>query len=361
MKYLTLAIAALITLSACSNAEKCESKSPGSFGSFLDDDWRTYCNEYEAHVTEPLTYELEDLAEFFGNHHAKVDELNQTLEGFEDVKACFDTNTKFLEFRELENCITSGDLQDVRMLNSFSTAIDPWMEELNLTVGDINPKLNKTERDSTRLLTKASEALDYRRKLGKEGVRDHIENIQVLRKKIIRARAKAADYNTFKKSIEPNQALSEKLQEEIQSDYDSNVAKLEKQEERINKMAEAAEIISLIKNTAGKSCPTLRKRYGKETNIAVKSLARYFRKIESGRLRIEGKIKTETKDDEKTQSFSGFACGLRLKKIVDQDLTLCAVHRFKMTREKSGRRWSKWKGEVKEGGKKDGVDCSKTD
>ncbi len=361
MKYILFLWVVSIAGSACSN-DKCGSKKSGSFGSFLDDSWRTYCNEYESHVTEPLTYELLDLADFLAKHPQKVDELNQSLANFEDVKSCFDTNAKLLEYRELQNCIRIDDEQDLRMMSAFSVAIDPWMSEFSDEIAGLEPKLNKNEKINARLISKASNALaDHRGINEDEAIADHFENIELVKEEIINTNAKAISFEQVREVISPNPALNERLDDGLLEEYAENKKRLKIQQSRIEQIEKESKFIKVVENSAGKTCPKMGRNRPKETKIAIKTLRSYFRKVESGRIRIDGPIKTKTIKKTKTQRFSGLVCGLRDSKFNEGDVELCAIHRFEISRRKKRGRWTKWKGVTTEGELKDGIDCARTD
>lgn len=354
---------AVSMFTACGPSKKlCKEKTPASFATFLDEDWRAYCTEYRAHVEQPGRYELKELATFFGNHSARVKELNKDLYSHEKFETCFESPKEELELRELQTCLQDNDQTDIEIANAWGAVADPWVEDLQLRVAEISPRMGDAAREAKRQEKKVGEAFDFHNKL--EG-RDW-ESLQVELKSLDKAIAQVegidAQFNELVKAGEGHAALSRAMEGEYAPEINAIVAEVADLRQKHTELNEAARYLEFAWGAAGVVCPKTLKGANKELRTAKKVVASKNNEVGGGGPRITSKTRADSSGDTDFERFEGVVCGIRGPENQWEGYPQqCAEYRFVVERQKPAgeRKWGDWAVKsFEETGSDGGVDCT---
>lgn len=354
---LSLLILLGVTQLSCGAPSYCRE---GSFPTFLDEEWRGYCSEYAEHVDNVGAYSLNDLTEFFGNHPAKVAELRETLNKFEEPSACFVEERDKLEYRRLESCLVNDDQQNQKIANSWIARAEPWLDDHRLRLAGVIPKIGDQLREATRLERKAAEAFEFRAEIDPGPYQKFADENEALGKELNRTADLEGEWRELLEAAGKNESLTGTMQNKFGADVDELVRKLAEARASYGELLEEQRYLEMATYSAGKPCPQ-GLRSSKEVSIAKRALASKIREVRGTPPRAMTSIAKELVEELETESFEGFICARRAadNQFADKPAQ-CAVYRFVLQRDRpvSERRWGDWMiTAFEEGGPQAGVDC----
>lgn len=347
----------------CGPSKKlCNDKNPASFATFLDEEWRAYCVDYRQHVEQPGRFEMAELTTFFGNHSARVKELNKSLHTHEKYESCFDSPKSELELRNLESCLQDNDQSDIEITNAWSAVAEPWIEDLQLRVQEISPRIGDAAREAKRQEKKVTEAFDFHNAI--EG-RDW-ESLQVELKSLDKAIAAVegadAQFNTLRKEAEGHTALIRALDNDFAPRVNTIVAEVSDLRAKQVELTEVARYLEFASSSAGISCPKSLKGANNELRTAKKVVKGKNNEVGGSGPRITSKTRADSSGDIDFERFEGFVCGIRgPENQWEGSPQQCAQYRYVIERQKpaSERKWGDWSVKsFEEAGSADGVDCA---
>ncbi len=361
---LIVVAAAASQLASCGAGKRCTDQTPGSFSTFLEDEWRAYCVEYHQHIENPTEVTLLQLTKFFSEHPARVKALNKSLYGYEKFESCFESPKAELELRELQTCLQDNDQSDVEITNAWSAVAEPWAEDLQLRVAEISPRLSDAEREAKRQLKKVSEAFDFQTRL--EG-RDW-ESLQVELKSLDKAMAGIEGVDTeFGKVLaqgKNHEALSETMQAGVAPQINAIAADLASLRGRHADLLKTAHYLEYASLAAGVKCPDSAKGANSEMATAKKIVTGRNNEVGGSGPKILTKTRPDSSGDIDFERFEGFVCGTRgPENQFEGSPQLCGQYRYVVERQKpagaSKKEWGDWTlKSFEESGSNGGVDCT---
>lgn len=351
----------LVSATGCGGQKRCTEKTPASFATFLDEEWRVYCAEYTAHVESPQNYELPALAKFFAAHPSRVSNLTKSLYGHKRYESCFSAPREELELRDLQSCLQNNDASDHQMVTALTTAAKPWLDDLMLQQNAVSPKAATAEAEAERLQQKVEFAFNrstrpegddwiaFKARVAEIGASlDAIEGAPAVYEEI---RANAAGHAPLARAVESN--LGGPI-----STLGASVASLR---ERHASLATEASFIEYAWNAAGVRCPASARGASSELSAARKVVAGRNNEVGGTGPRVSGKAKSESDGETDTEQIEGFVCGTRAPASqFEGKPQLCGQFRFVLEREKPSeeRRWGDWTLQsFEESGPEGGIDC----
>lgn len=354
--------AMLAPTTSCGGAKRCTERTPASFATFLDDDWRAYCEEYHAHVESPANYSLVDLTEFFGEHPARVKELTKSLYAFDKYETCFKTPKEELELRNLQTCLQDNDQSDIEISNAWASQAEPWVEELQLRVQEVSPRISDAEREAKRQLKKVGESFDFHSRV--EG--QDWESLQVELKSIDKALAGVegidGEYKKVASKGTENAALVRVMESQVGPQVNAIAADVSSLRGRYDDLAKTAKYLEFAASSAGVPCPKSLKGARKELKIAKKIASGRNNEVGGSGVRILSKIRADASGDTDFERFEGYVCGIRgPENQFEGSNQLCGQYRYVIERQKPNgtKDWSDWTlKSFEESGASGGVDCA---
>lgn len=357
----TLTALALILASSqlsCGTPSYCNE---GSFPTFLDSEWRTYCAEFDDHMEEIGSYSLPELTSFYAAHPAKVAELNESLAKYESPAACFVEKTEQLEYRKLNSCLSNDDAQNQAIGNAWVARAQPWLEDHKLRLGEITPKIGDQLREARRLETKVAEAFEFKAEMDPAPYIKFADENEVLAKQLEKTADIEGEWKNLLKIARDNETLVGTMQAQYGSEVTELIARLADARSQFNEVMEAQRYLEMGTYAAGKGCPA-GLRSNAEISIARKALASKVKEVRGTMPRASTGIAKELIEELETESFEGFLCAPRGKDNQFADKPqLCAVYGFVLQRDRpvTERAWGDWTlTSFEEGGPKAGVDCA---
>lgn len=353
--------AAMAPLASCGGPKVCKEQNPGSFNTFLKDEWRTYCEEYRQHVESPASYSLVDLTTFLANHPKRVKELEKTLYRFDKFESCFESPREELELRNLQSCLQDNDQSDLEITNAWTSQAEPWVEDLQLRVQAITPRIGDAEREAQRQRKKVAEAFDFQSKL--EG--RAFESLQVellsLDKAIGEVEGVDRDFKAIVAQGQGHEALARAMQEQV-ANVNAIIADIAALRARHDALASEARFLELASLSAGVACPPTLKGASKELKIAQKVAGGRNNEVGGSGVRILTNVRADASGDTDFERFEGFVCGVRgPENQFDGATQLCAQYRFVIERQRPNgtNSWTDWTlKSFEEAGPSGGVDCA---
>lgn len=357
-------IAAALPMLGCGGKKVCKGEAPGSFASFLENDWRTYCAEYRQHVESPADFTMVKLTTFFGEHPARVTELNKSLYGYDKFETCFESPKEELELRELQTCLQDNDQSDIEITNAWTAISEPWIDDLKLRVQEVSPRMSDAEREAKRQLTKVNEAFDRQARV--EG-RDW-ESLQVelksLDKAISATEGLDKQYKALLEEARPHKALLTMMESNVGPEINAITADTASLRGRHTDLMKTARYLEFAASAAGVKCPASTSGASAELKVAKKVVEARDKEVGGSGPRILTKIRPDASGDIDFERFEGFVCGIRgSENQFEGSPQLCGQYRFVVERQKpagaSKKEWADWVlKSFEESGSNGGIDCA---
>jgi hypothetical protein len=359
MKKLVLSLLVVLgaTQLSCGSPNYCRE---GSFPTFLDEEWRTYCADYDDHMNNVGAYGLPELTSFLGKHPERVSALSETKSKYKDASACFVAERDKLEYRKLDSCLTNDDQQNQAIGNAWAARAEPWLEDHSLRLGEMIPKLGDQIREAARLDRKVSDAFEIKAEVETDAFQKFADENEALGAEIERTADIEDEWRSLKKRAKGNEALVGTMQKKFGGDVEGLLEKVSDMRGKYAELRESQRYLEMATFAAGKPCPS-GLRSNKEIGIAKKSLAAKIKTIGGVTPRAMTSISKEMQDELETESFEGFTCAPRStgNQFVDKT-KLCAVYRYVLQRDRPAneRSWGDWTiTAFEEGGAQAGIDC----
>ncbi|MEZ4458564.1 MAG: hypothetical protein R3E66_02325 [bacterium] len=332
----------------------------GSFPTFLDEEWRSYCTKYSEHMDNVGAYTLPQLTQFFGNHPDKVAELNETRAKYQEPSACFVEERDKLEFRKLDSCLDNNDEQNQAIANAWIARAEPWLEDHKLRLSGVIPKIGDQMREAKRLERKAGEAFEFKAEIDPGAFLKFADENEALGKELDVTADIEGEWRDLLRLAGDNKALTGAMQAEYGAAVQELVDKLADARANYSELTEQQRYLEMATFSAGKPCP-LGLRSNKEVGIAKKAMASKIKEVKGTAPRAMTSIAKELVNDLENESFEGFICAPRSSDNQFSDRPKqCAVYRYVLQRDRpvNERKWGDWTiTAFEEGGPQAGVDC----
>lgn len=365
IKIVLVLVLAVLSTSSCAlfgKPDYCVQKRTGNFATFLEEDWRTYCAEFDERTSAVANYTLEDLTAFYGAHPAKVQEMKEEMVRFEDIDACFTEPREELELRALNSCLENDEAQQLQIINAWKARAEPWLEGTQLTVQGNKPKISALGSESARLEKKAAEAFDFNSQMEPDDYEKFRADLKALERDLASARAAQQSFQKLLQSASGNASLTTAMQTEFGPAFAELAASIEDQREDFKALKASERYLEFAVNSAGKRCPngikarTESRAAQKALESQVASIGRKTRHIE-----VSSVAQLEERGPVQYERFEGFVCGRRSSENqFDGKPQQCGQYRFLLERTKAvnDKKWEPWlvKG-WQEAGPEAGVDC----
>ena len=358
--FIALIASSATLLASCGPGKTCKEKSPGSFATFLDDEWRSYCDSYQKHIESPGEYPMPELAEFLGNHPAKVKQLEKDLYQHDKYESCFASPKAELELRSLQTCLQDDDTSDLQVVNSFSAVGDPWLEEQKLNLAAIVPRVSDAEREAKRQKTKIAEAFEFQRPVEGEAWKQLAVELKSIDLALQPLEALDSDFSTVRENAAGHKALSRLIEDSFAPEIATIAADAGSLRERVDGLQNTATFLEWATYSAGKKCPESIKKSAKEQKIAKKILTSKNAEVAGGGARVLSVVRKDTSGDTDYERFDGVICGERPAEKQFSGPKLCGQYRWVIEREKAKdeRKFGDWiLKSFEESGPEGGTDC----
>jgi hypothetical protein len=363
-----LAIALVLTVMSTSSCalfgkpDYCTQSRQGNFKSFLDDDWRAYCAEFEEKTTAVGNYTLEELTAFYGAHPQRVQDLKDEMVRFEDVNACFTEPREELELRSLNSCLSNDEAQQLEVNNAWKARAKPWLESIQLTIQGNRPKISELESESRRLQRKAEEAFNFNAQMEPGGFEKFRAELSALESDLAGATNAQRSFQKMQQLAGGNASLTAAIQADYGPAFAELAREIQDQREDVEALKVAERYLEFAVNSAGKRCPkgikarSEKRAAQKALESQVASIGRRTRDIQ-----ISSVTELEERGPVQYERFEGYVCGKRSSENqFDGKPQQCGVYRFMLERTKGfdDKKWEPWlvKG-WQESGPDGGVDC----
>lgn len=351
MRFNPVFILVLVLLSTTSCAlfgkpDYCTKTRQGNFKSFLEEDWRTYCAEFEEKTSAVANYQLTELTRFYGNHPARIEDLKSEMIRFEDPEACFTEPRERLELRSLNNCLQDDSEQQLQIINAWKARAQPWLEGVKLTIQSNKPKISDVRRESRRLQKKAAEAFDFNSEMDPADYEKFRADLAQLEKSVAAASNAQRSFRELLQLAAGNSSLTNAMQAEYGPAFAELGRDIDDQRQDIEELNEDARYLEFAVNSAGKPCPKgIRAR--SELRAAKKALGSQVSSIDrrTRDIRISSAIVPEERGPVQYERFEGFVCGKRSEENqFAEKPPQCGIYRFMLERTKGfdDRRWEPW-------------------
>lgn len=356
-----LCAAAFAPLAACGGPKVCKEQNPGSFSTFLDNEWRSYCSEYRAHVESPANYTLVDLTTFLAAHPKRVKELEKTLYRFEKFESCFENPKEELELRELQTCLQDNDQSDLEITNAWTSQAEPWVQDLQLRVQAITPRIGDAEREAQRQRKKVGEAFDMQSAVEGRAFESLQVELKSLDKAIAEVEGVDRDFKAIVAQGQGHDALARTMGEQVAA-VNTIIADIASLRARHDALSSEARFLELASLSAGIACPPTLKGASKELKIAQKVAGGRNNEVGGSGVRVLTNVRADASGENDFERFEGFVCGVRgPENQFDGATQLCAQYRFVIERQKQTgtKDWAEWSlKSFEEAGPSGGVDCA---
>jgi hypothetical protein len=360
-----LVISLVAPLAGCTllgKPKRCTERHQGSFATFLDEDWTDYCEAYRAHVERPAQFTLEELTTFFGEHPRRVEEMRQQLLRFEKYETCFQSPKEKLELRNLEGCLADDDQQDLQITNAWTVRAEPWIEDLDYGISDMQPEINDAEREAKRQQKKAAEAFDFHARMNEGSYAGFAEQVSELDEGLQQLEGFQDRYEALLDLAAGNQALTQTMRREFGPKINAIASDVQQLRERYAKLDETRRYIEFAVGSAGVPCPKANRSLRKERRIARKLLSQKNDEVSGSGVRVTRGIYDEKKGPIDYQRIEGHVCGVRsTDNQFEGAPQQCGQYRWVLERQKGSDvdDWEDWHiKSFEESGPKGGVDCA---
>jgi len=359
MKKIVLSLLVVLgaTQLSCGSPNYCRE---GSFPTFLDEEWRTYCADYDDHMNNVGAYGLPELTSFLGKHTERVAALNESRAKYKDPGACFVAERDKLEYRKLDSCLSNDDQQNQAIGNAWAARAEPWLEDHSLRLGEMVPKLGDQIREAARLDRKISDAFEIKAEVETDAFQKFADENEALGAEIERTANIETEWKNLTKRASGNEALAGTMQKKVGGEVNELLAKVGDLRSKYAELLESQRYLEMVTYSTGKPCPS-GLRSNKETGIAKKALAAKIKTVNGVTPRAMTSISKEMQDELETESFEGFTCAPRASGNQFGDKPrLCAIYRYVLQRDRPAneRSWGDWTVTAfEEGGAQAGVDC----
>ncbi len=354
---LSLLVVLGATQLSCGSPNYCRE---GSFPTFLDEEWRTYCADYDDHMTNVGAYGLPELTSFLGKHTERLEALNETRSKYKDAGACFVEERDKLEYRKLDSCLKNDDEQNQAIGNAWIARSQPWLEDHSLRLGEMVPRLGDQIREAARQDRKVSDAFELKAELETDAFVKFADENEALGEQIERTANIETEWKNLTKRASSNEALAGTMQKKVGGEVSDLITKVNDLRAKYGELLEFQRYLELATYAAGKPCPS-GLRSSKETNIAKKALSAKIKTVGGVTPRAMTSISKEMQDELETESFEGFTCAPRATgNQFPEKPKLCAIYRYVLQRDRPAneRSWGDWTiTAFEEGGAQAGVDC----
>lgn len=362
----TAALLILIPLTSmlwgCGGKKLCEERNPASFATFLDEDWRAYCETYRVHTQAPANFTMLELTEFFGNHPGKVKELTKSLYEFNNYETCFKSPKEELELRALQTCLQDNDQADIEVTNAWSTLAEPWVADLRLGVQELTPRFSDAEREASRQERKISDAFEFNKPLEVQEFESLQVELQSLDKAMTPLEDAAREYTALMKRAQGHGALVNLMENDFRPQINAITADVASLRTRHTALAKEVRYLEFAASSAGIPCPKTLRGATAEQRIANSVAKGRNNEVAGSGPRILTKTRADSSGDNEFERFEGFICGIRgAETQFDGKPQLCAQHRFVIERQRpsGAQKWGDWSlKSFEEAGSNGGVDCA---
>ena len=368
--YLSLtALAALMALAVtqigCGPPKMCSDMSSGGFGKFRSEEWQPFCQRLDRSISDPLSFELIELTEFFASFPERSQELRSELIDYEKPKRCFDSDTAKLEYRRMTRCLVDNEEIRLNMLQAWEVRAKPWVEEYDERVGDLSRELTNLTREADYIEQKLSQKFDFSVPMSDEKLlafRAQLDEVQPKLEAVDRAKT---DYERLAGASMANDQLNRFIEENYAEVIKRLLQDHEGNRVMMARLRARERYFTFATYSVGRPCiegPKARK----EKRVAEDVLAEPMKeRSASETIHISQPIEEATAEDGSTQTetFKGFFCAERGPDNQFEDKpTMCSQFTFEITRARPAgeRRWGDWQvTSVEEGDVNAGVDCNK--
>lgn len=342
----------------------CTDTSPSGFLTFQQQEWRTYCAQFDRHLNDPFAYELDELTDFFAAYPTRASELSSKLARYDKPQRCFESTNGKIIYRDLRDCLDHDVARDLEIQQAWKARADAWLEEYERRTGQLRRDLQDVELEAQRIEQKVGQQLDLHAPMALGDVDRFATVLDVLQKERAAIDEAARQYSDLIKTSKTNAELHAYIDETYAKKVEELLRVHEKNREALAALEDRERFILYGAHTAGKPC-TEGPKARKEQRVARKLLDEFMEDIKAGEtIHITAPITSSTPEDGsyEERSIEGFICGARGPEHQFKGRpTMCAQYEFKLTQKRraGARRWEDWElNEVTESGLKAGVDCA---